>query len=118
MGSGPDGLAFDKSGNLYVANFFDNTVDKITPGGVVSTFINTGLNGPKGLAFDSSGNLFVANFNIGEIAEYNSSGALITAGFNATGFAALPINWSSIRAITFTFTPRPATSTKSRRPAP
>ncbi len=90
VGSGPDGLAFDKSGNLYVANFFDNTVDKITPGGVVSTFINTGLNGPKGLAFDSSGNLFVANFNIGEIAEYNSSGALITAGFNATGFAGAP----------------------------
>ncbi len=90
VGSGPDGLAFDKSGNLYVANFFDNTVDKVTPGGVVSTFINTGLNGPKGLAFDSSGNLFVANFNIGEIAEYNSSGALITAGFNATGFAGAP----------------------------
>ena len=53
--NGPTGLAFDSSGNLYVANY-DNgsgtTISKITPGGTVSTFA-TGLNGSEGLAFDS-----------------------------------------------------------------
>ena len=30
--SGPDALAFDSSGNLYVANDGDNTVSKFAPG--------------------------------------------------------------------------------------
>ena len=57
--SNPEGLAFDASGNLYVANSYGNTIDKITPGGVVSVFASTGLNYPECLAFDSSGNLYV-----------------------------------------------------------
>ena len=50
---------------LYVANYNNNTVDKITPGGVGSLFANTGMSGPHDLAFDSAGNLYVANFAVG-----------------------------------------------------
>jgi sugar lactone lactonase YvrE len=57
-------MAFDSSGNLYVSQQTGTTVDKITPGGVVSTFA-TGLNGPTGLAFDTSGNLYVSNYGNG-----------------------------------------------------
>ncbi len=52
-------LTFDKSGNLYAACYFANTVDEFLPGGGKVVF--TGLNGPWGLAFDSAGNLYVAN---------------------------------------------------------
>jgi hypothetical protein len=58
--SAPDAVAFDSSGNLYVANFLSGTVSEQTPAGVVSAFAS-GLDGPEALAFDASGDLFVAD---------------------------------------------------------
>ena len=59
--SAPVALAFDAAGNLYVANYGNNTISKVTPAGAVSTFVSSGLNDPMGLAFDAAGNLYVAN---------------------------------------------------------
>ena len=42
-GTNPHGIAFDSAGNLYTANTGSNTVTKITPGGVSSTFGTTGV---------------------------------------------------------------------------
>ncbi len=63
--SEPAGLAFDRAGNLFVADGFDmvtghGNVYKFTPTGVRTTFAS-GLNTPFALAFDSRGNLFVAD---------------------------------------------------------
>lgn len=58
----PQDLAFDRNGNLFVANFNTNSISKITPSGSVSTFV-TGLQGPIGLTFDSAGNLYSSNIN-------------------------------------------------------
>src|SRR5438094_7137840 len=59
----PLGLAFDKAGNLFVADTGTSTgtgaVYKFTPAGVRTTFASA-LNFPYALAFDSQGNLFVA----------------------------------------------------------
>ena len=57
----PIALAFDASGNLFVANSGDNTVSEFAPGSTTPTATLTGLNDPDALAFDASGNLFVAN---------------------------------------------------------
>jgi len=56
----PSGLAFDKAGNLFVADA-GSGIYKFTPAGVRTTFAS-GLPLPDlvGLAFDSAGNLFVA----------------------------------------------------------
>ena len=43
----PIGLAFDTAGNLYVANAGNNTITKVTPAGVTSTFVSSGLNDPQ-----------------------------------------------------------------------
>jgi sugar lactone lactonase YvrE len=60
----PAGIAFDTSGNLYVAEQISSgTVKKISSTGTISTFA-TGLSSPYGLAFDGSGNLFVAESSI------------------------------------------------------
>ncbi|HWA28341.1 MAG TPA: immunoglobulin domain-containing protein, partial [Lacunisphaera sp.] len=72
----PRGIVLDGSGNLYVADYFNNTLRKITPAGEVTTIVSqagygnygvtdgTGsaarLHGPAGLAIDGAGNLFVA----------------------------------------------------------
>ena len=59
----PAGLALDRWGNLYAADWgvgagLVGTIHKITPDGHVSTWA-AGLGGPTGLAFDGAGNLYV-----------------------------------------------------------
>jgi DNA-binding beta-propeller fold protein YncE len=64
-GRGPACLAFDGTGNLFVATQGDpgnDTILVFTPDGMESTFA-TDLTNPRGLAFDSFGNLFVAEAN-------------------------------------------------------
>ena len=59
--SSPYGVALDQSGNLYVANYGNNTVSKFAPGSTTPTATLTGLSSPTALAFDTSGNLYVTN---------------------------------------------------------
>ncbi len=58
----PDGLAFDALGNLFVSDYYNSAIRKITPGGKVTTFYqNTAeLFDPQALTFDSAGNLIFA----------------------------------------------------------
>ncbi len=68
----PWGLAFDGSGNLYVANYGNNTIEEFNSSGTGAIFANTGLDEPIGLAFDSSGNLYVANAANSTIEEFSA----------------------------------------------
>ncbi len=70
----PAGIAADASGNIYVADYNNNRVRKITPSGVVTTLAGNGnyahLDGtgtaasfqqPSAIAVDISGNVFVTD---------------------------------------------------------
>jgi len=60
--STPDALAFDGSGNLYVANYGNATVTVYPPGGTsASETISQGISHPIALTIDGSGNLYVVN---------------------------------------------------------
>ena len=71
-----EGLVFDSSGNLYVANEGSSYGLKITSGGSASTFATVG-SGPNALAFDSSGNLYVANYG-GTVSKVTPGGIVST----------------------------------------
>lgn len=62
-------LAFDGSGNLFVANTSSNRIDKFTPAGSKTSFA-ANLDEPYGLAFDGAGNLFEADFDSGNILKF------------------------------------------------
>lgn len=74
----PTGIAFDGSGNLYVADYNAYKVTKITPSLTQTTFINTLNASPQQIAFDASGNLWIAGSgNFGnEIAEATAAGVV------------------------------------------
>ena len=71
----PWSVAVDGAGNVYVADAYGNTIRKVTPAGVVSTFAGmagspgssdgTGTTarfaGPRGVAVDGTGNVYVAD---------------------------------------------------------
>jgi len=70
----PQGLAIDALDNIFVGDYGNLVIRKITPSGVVSTFAGTGKSGatngdlksatfaqPGGLAIDNNGNLYVAD---------------------------------------------------------
>ncbi len=73
----PRGLAFDTSGNLYVADGVAFAIIKITPAGAQSTFASR-LNDPRGIAFDAAGNLFVCNSGNNEILKFTPDGVQST----------------------------------------
>ena len=81
--NGPDSSAFDAAGNLYVANFNNNTVSKVTPAGVVSPFAS-GFVAPVGLAFDAAGNLYVSNIGDDTVNKVTPTGtvSVFTSGFD------------------------------------
>jgi len=59
-GSGPYGIAVDKAGNIYTANYGSNNVSKITPNGT-STILGTTGSYPVGIAIDKNGNIYTTN---------------------------------------------------------
>jgi NHL repeat len=88
----PAGAAVDVSGNVYIADSWDNVIRKITPDGVVTTLAgsagssnfmdgigsNARFHSPEGLAVDPAGNVYVADASNHAIRKITSGGVVTT----------------------------------------
>jgi sugar lactone lactonase YvrE len=105
----PNGIVVDKSGNVYIGDYFNNRVREVNTAGVISTVTGTGTGGysgdgglainaevywPAGVALDSSGNLYIADDNNSRVREVNPAGIISTfagtgyGGYNGDGISA------------------------------
>lgn len=98
---GPEGLALDGAGNVYVADTSNNRIRRITPQGIIATVAGTGVAGysgdggpaasaqlsnPMGVVFDGAGNLYISES--GRIRKVSTNGIITTfAGTGAAGFS-------------------------------
>lgn len=73
----PTGITVDEEGNVYVAEFTNNTIVKITPDNKRIVYIkDPKLSGPIGLVRDKAGNLYIANYNKDNVLKVSTSGEI------------------------------------------
>jgi uncharacterized protein (TIGR03437 family) len=97
----PIGVAVDASGNLYIADFTNNRIRKVS-GGIITTVAGNGLsgysgdsgpaasaqlNGPTGVAVDSNGNFYIADLNNNAVREVSGGKIMTVAGTGLPGVA-------------------------------
>jgi sugar lactone lactonase YvrE len=81
----PAGIATNRSGDVYVADFFNNRIDEFSAAGDLIEAIGTAgsgagqLKGPTDVATDSSGDVYVADDGNERIDEFSAAGAFIKA---------------------------------------
>ena len=99
----PRGLAFDSSGNLYIADTSSCVIRKVTPAGIISLYAGSyvsnysgdggaatsaTMSSPYGIAFDSNSNLYIADKSNNVIRKVTAGGTISTfAGNHTAGYS-------------------------------
>lgn len=71
--SSPVGMAFDATGNLFVAEWGAGRVSRIDPAGNRITFAD-GISGPSGLTIGPDGTIYVASYSRNEVYRFTPAG--------------------------------------------
>jgi uncharacterized protein (TIGR03437 family) len=95
--NGPWGVAVDHAGSVYIPDFYNNRVRKVTPDGTISTIAGTGvagfsgdngpatsamLNAPDRVTLDSAGNLYISDVGNIRVRKVSASGIITTVAGN------------------------------------
>jgi sugar lactone lactonase YvrE len=101
--SQPMGVAVDAAGNVFIADWGNGTIRKVSPAGIISTVTGNGTSGfsgdggpatsaqlsrPAGVAVDAAGNLFIVDSLNQRVRKVSSAGIITTVAGTATpGFS-------------------------------
>jgi sugar lactone lactonase YvrE len=92
----PYSVAVDASGNIFIADSFNNRIRKVSPAGIITTVAGGGTGGdggaatsavlymPYGVAIDAWGNLFIAETFGNRIRKVSPSGIITTVAGNGS----------------------------------
>ncbi len=79
---GPSDLAFDQLGNLWVDNYYGDSISEVSSTGVVlanGSFKGGGIDHPQGIAIDGAGNVWIANYRGPTVTELAGAGSTSVA---------------------------------------
>ena len=107
----PIGVSVDTAGNVFVADYFNHTIRKVTSAGVVTTLAGTArssgstdatgsaarFNSPYGVSVDSAGNVFVADLLNHTIRKVTSAGVVTTLAGTAGSVGSTDATGSAAR---------------------
>jgi hypothetical protein len=99
---GPYGVAIDKSGNLYIADYGNYRIRKVSPDGIITTIAGTGVNGFSGenvpatnaeislvryIIVDDTGNIYISDEGNNRVRKITTKDIITTiAGNSSYGF--------------------------------
>lgn len=82
----PIGITVDASGNVYVADYINSLLRKVTPAGVVTTLAP--ITNIFGVCVDAAGNIYCAQYGQHIVSKYSAAGAYsVIAGTTTSGTA-------------------------------
>jgi type IX secretion system substrate protein/NHL repeat-containing protein len=100
MLTNPSTISIDGHGNIYVSDYVNSVIRKVTPAGIISTIAGGGsggdggqataasLNSPCKVAFDNAGNFYIADEYNQAVRKVNSIGIISTvAGNYSAGYS-------------------------------
>lgn len=94
------GVAVDASGNIFIADYTNNRVRKVSTSGIISTVAGNGVHGfsgdggpapsaelaaPWAVAVDTTGNIYIADYDNSRVRKVSTGGVITTVagnGFN------------------------------------
>ncbi len=99
----PAGVTFNASGEIYIADYLNHTIRKISASGIITTVAGNGSSGysgdggaataaslhrPTGLVVDNTGNIYISDCYNNVVRKINTSGIITTfAGNGTNGYA-------------------------------
>jgi len=106
--NGPSGVAVDAAGNVYIADYNDQEVRKVTPDGIITRVAGSGiacttlpcgdegpaidaqLRTPNGVAVDTAGNVYIADLGDNEVRKVSPDGLIHRVAGTGVACASAP----------------------------
>jgi trimeric autotransporter adhesin len=101
----PNGVTIDAAGNMFIADYGNNRIEKVNTLGIIYSIAGTGINGfsgdggpataaklnyPENVVVDGCGNIYIADFNNARVRKISYPPILTTPTISLSGASSYP----------------------------